>query len=91
MIDPEKFLCSAENKRVNLENFRRSTEFYRNLSYTENKVIYSISYCTYSSCLLLLFVQVLVSTLSLYAFLVVFLFHVILVACSPTFFRGFMG
>ena len=50
MIDPGKFLCSAENKRVDLENFRhtyklgvgRQHRIYRNLSYTENKVLYSM-------------------------------------------------
>ena len=44
MIDLEKFLYSAENKRVDLENFRRNYKLgvgrqhriYRNLSDTEN-------------------------------------------------------
>ena len=50
MIDPEEFLYSTENKRVALENFRhnyklgvsRQYRIYRNLSYTENKVIYNV-------------------------------------------------
>ena len=50
MINPEKFLYSAENKRIDLENFRRNYKLsvdrqhriYRNLSYAENKVLYSI-------------------------------------------------
>ena len=58
-IDPEKFLYSAENKRVDLENFRRNyklgvgrqNRIYRNLSYAENKVLYSMLFlykvCTY--------------------------------------------
>ena len=49
MIDPEKFLYNAENKRVDLENFRRNYKLgvgwqhriYRNLSHTENYVLYS--------------------------------------------------
>ena len=50
-IDPEKFLPSAENQRVDLENFRRDYKLgvvrqhriYRNLSLTENTVSYSMS------------------------------------------------
>ena len=49
-IDTEKFLYCVENKRVDLENFRRNYKLgvgrqhliYRNLSYAENKVLYSI-------------------------------------------------
>ena len=47
-----KFLCSAENKRVDLENFRHNYQLgvgqehrmYRNLSNTENIVLYSRLY-----------------------------------------------
>ena len=43
----EKFLYSAKNKRVDLENFRRNYklgvgrqhQIYQNLSYTENEVV----------------------------------------------------
>ena len=51
MIDREKFLYGAKNKRVGLENYMyrrncklgasRQHQVYRNLSYTENRVLYS--------------------------------------------------